>query len=488
MYCACPGRIRWGNGDIWKEFPAQEKARRCNHEELGNKKGMDAGKHCECAVRPGSLFYEQRISPGSVPLGAPPPGAPLVVSCEALESGRVSGPWGREQWRAMAGICTPDQPDGPAGPRALNETQLRHLVKTWVDLSSVDNYRRLYDKDGWLDEAFVNFVGAAPPDGKYARMNYQLIRSVHLFSTKPVIVVHFGMAAPLAWDPKEFPRLVVLHAAPLPNLPKRRFCFNKYRAMLVARVRTGIQLDSDQFVAPGVDALFRRAAEESSEDYPMPILPVHFLTNEQLPMWPKDEEKHRKNPIFTSRFCPGGEQGGKWRMNCSGVPLRWGHAHPTWTFWALPWLGRWLRRHLRDETLPAHPGRPDTALRVGDIPEDEALLNVGTWNDLGHKQWCKYDNVDPRDFYRLLKGDPAKSCGASRAQIVSDPRYHPQGAAVAFYTAHHAVDPDMSTKIIDELRQRHQQGTLPKPILFNGCFFADGKAMRDAFPGVRCII
>ncbi|CAK0875257.1 unnamed protein product [Prorocentrum cordatum] len=128
-------------------------------------------------------------------------------------------------------------------------------------------------------------------------MNYHLIPSVHLFATKPVVVVHFGMVAPLVWDPKEFPRLVVLHAAPLPNLPKRRFCFNTYRAMLVARVRTGIQLDSDQFVAPGVDALFRRAAGESFQDYPMPILPVYFLTNEQLPMWPQDEEKHRESPM-----------------------------------------------------------------------------------------------------------------------------------------------------------------------------------------------
>ncbi|CAK0867523.1 unnamed protein product, partial [Prorocentrum cordatum] len=65
MYCACPGRIRWGNDDVWKEFPAQEQARRCNNEELGTKPRMNAGKHCECAVRPGSLFYEQRVSPGS---------------------------------------------------------------------------------------------------------------------------------------------------------------------------------------------------------------------------------------------------------------------------------------------------------------------------------------------------------------------------------------------------------------------------------------
>lgn len=28
------------------------------------------------------------------------------------------------------------------------------------------------------------------------------------------------------------------------------------------------------------------------------------------------------------------------------------HAHPTWTYWALPFFGRWVRRHFRDERLP----------------------------------------------------------------------------------------------------------------------------------------
>lgn len=122
------------------------------------------------------------------------------------------------------------------------------------------------------------------------------------------------------------------------------------------------------------------------------------------------------------------------------VSTRWGHAHPTWTFWALPFLGTWspgladnrgswwsyplpniavghpwkvrgfslhasshrmcsdfpshvtrgfskyaprIRRHLRDETLPASAKVP--ALRVTDIDVDEDLLNIGTWEERGHK-------------------------------------------------------------------------------------------------------
>lgn len=51
-------------------------------------------------------------------------------------------------------------------------------------------------------------------------------------------------------------------------------------------LRRGIQLDSDQFVAPGVDELFQLAQREGSETYPLPILPVHFMRNEELPMFP----------------------------------------------------------------------------------------------------------------------------------------------------------------------------------------------------------
>lgn len=108
----------------------------------------------------------------------------------------------------------------------------------------------------------------------------------------------------------------------------------------------------------------------------MPILPVHFLRNEELPMCPQGKKQGVTmsggvSHVF-DRFCSLG------RCN---VTTRWGHAHPTWTYWALPFLGRWLRRHLRDETLEG-----PVPLRVSDIDVDEDLLNIGTWEEGGHKQ------------------------------------------------------------------------------------------------------
>ena len=108
---------------------------------------------------------------------------------------------------------------------------------------------------------------------------------------------------------------------------------------------------------------------------------------------------------------------------CKHHTMRWSHAHPTWTrggrgrleqeqqtqpasrtFYSLPFFGRWLRRHFRDETpsfllqqvMPWHsircsrsymrklPAVTDeagelAALAVAKIPEDEDLLNVATW-------------------------------------------------------------------------------------------------------------
>ena len=72
------------------------------------------------------------------------------------------------------------------------------------------------------------------------------------------MVVHFGGSAPAGWTPKRFPKMVLLHMGPLPVIGSlaRSFNFNKMRAMIIARIKVGVQLDADQFVAPGVDAIF----------------------------------------------------------------------------------------------------------------------------------------------------------------------------------------------------------------------------------------
>ena len=49
------------------------------------------------------------------------------------------------------------------------------------------------------------FAGA--PGSRHANMTEQLIRSVHLFSKHPIVVLHLGSRAPEHWTGKRFPRL-----------------------------------------------------------------------------------------------------------------------------------------------------------------------------------------------------------------------------------------------------------------------------------------
>ncbi|CAE8630094.1 unnamed protein product [Polarella glacialis] len=490
MYCQCPGRIRWGAKHTWKVFKAKSEAVKCVTETLGDPLPGFGGKTCECEMDTTSDFYRQSISPAILTEAAAKNSeALLVASCEMFEAARDGDAWDVQQWKAAKGFCSDRaKPDvSSAGPRSLDIEMLPKMLKAWVNEGFIENYQNLY-RGGWLEEAFVNFVAGAPTGGKWAKINEQLVRSVHVFSTRPVVIVHFGMSTPKEWDAKKYPRLVVMHAAPFPADSERRFDLNKFRSLLLSRVRTGIQLDSDQFVAPGVDALFQRVAEEITETYPMPILPVHFLLNEQLPMWPQKGQRGvtmsgGPSMVF-DRFCKG--------KRCPGVTTRWGHAHPTWTYWALPFLSRWLRRHLRDEVLPPLAGDPLTALRVSDIDADEDLFNIGTWEEHGVKQWCKFDVADPVEFKRVL-GDynPKSHCNGyyrSAPPIQADPIFHPKGAANVFYTAHHAVNPEVSEEYISELLERYEKGSLPPPIYYMGCWYKDGKELKKAHPAIKCLI
>ena len=83
----------------------------------------------------------------------------------------------------------------------------------------------------------------------------------------------------------------------------------------------------------------------------MPILPVHFLRNEELPMYPQGKKQGVTmsggvSHVF-DRFCSLG------RCN---VTTRWGHAHPTWTYgrcpsWADGSEGTCATRPWRDQCL-----------------------------------------------------------------------------------------------------------------------------------------
>lgn len=233
---------------------------------------------------------------------------------------------------------------------------------------------------------------AGAKDSKYEWQATNLIRSVSLFSARPIVVVVYGesFAPPLEW--REHPCVIVYRMRPIAG--RVSFNFNKIRSMVGARTLVGVQLDTDQIVFQGVDDLFAGTRLESTSQYPWPLLPVHSMSRDYHPQSPY------KVYAFTAYK-------GKHTM-------RWGHAHPTWSFWALAFLCDLLLERYRVEQritemqawnlLEAADRGLMEVLRSGArmqverkvqpqawMVEDEDMLNVNLWRDGAQKAWCKFD-------------------------------------------------------------------------------------------------
>jgi len=128
------------------------------------------------------------------------------------------------------------------------------------------------------------------------------------------------------------------------------------------------------------------------------------------------------------------------------------------------------------------------------VKEDEDLLNVGTWEDGGTKQWCKFDLPDPTEFRTVLNKQPVllngkRTCTQGMCgDVTGDSKYHKDGVAKVFYTAHHAVDPAQTKKYLDQLARTERDKTLAPPILFHSKFFSNSEELKKAFPDLTCII
>eukprot|EP00931_Biecheleriopsis_adriatica_P003123 TRINITY_DN10441_c0_g1_i1.p1 TRINITY_DN10441_c0_g1~~TRINITY_DN10441_c0_g1_i1.p1 ORF type:complete len:915 (-),score=172.48 TRINITY_DN10441_c0_g1_i1:42-2708(-) len=482
MDCQCASKMRWGEDGKWSVFEAPQEGsiytKRCNTQELGDPVPGDSAKHCQCLVKTGSGF-QNRLNPMLLTADtAEKAAAPLISSCEIIEAGRETEA-GAIQWHAVKPFCSESWENSAqllaalrAGPNMMNVTSRKKLMEARVDPRFAETYNSLERKDGWVPRAFVNYY-AGSPGSKHSNMTEQLVRSVHMFSKEPIFVYNFGSRTPEDWTPERFPRLVLVHAAPLDPYARRSFNFNKIRALLMSRVLVGVQLDSDQFVAPGVDYMFSMTQREITETAPMPVLPVHFYS-----FTPKDNPRD----VWWKRFCPDPPV-------CKAHSMRWGHAHPTWTFWSLPFYGRWLRRHFRDETLPA---KTDGSLKLGElrvssIPEDEDVLNVATWEEKGKKQWCKYDN-DYHEFKDLLQWKPDDGAQIALGDIAADAKFYPQGAAKSFFTAHNCKDPKATAAMLDEIERRWKQGTYPpSTITYKGRLWRSGQELHESHPDLPCI-
>lgn len=314
---------------------------------------------------------------------------------------------------------------------------------TWTD-----------DASEWLDEAYMTYIGfkqGAKGPNKYELAMFNLIRSVHMFSTRPIVLVIIGSYDPPAsW--RAFPNLIIYRMNPL--FKGLGFNFNKDRSMIGSRIIKGIALDSDQLVThTRLDDYFKASSQEITKEYPFPIAPVHFLSREP-----------------DTKAYPFPEEG----FPSVRRTMRWCHAHPTWTYWSVPFIHDILLIRMGAEEgkpvsvwkifkEPGYLGRKGSdmmqLLQLGQfgrvqlkfeiekwMSSDEPSLNACLWLVGATKTWCKMD-LEPKLF---LQQDNIHS------PHKPDPKWFPDGIPILFYSAHNTKNGTKGAILLDLIEKcRH---------------------------------
>mmetsp|Transcript_109547 Transcript_109547/g.212092 ORF Transcript_109547/g.212092 Transcript_109547/m.212092 type:complete len:409 (-) Transcript_109547:57-1283(-) len=370
----------------------------------------------------------------------------MVSDCDGMQAADVSSDWGRMQRQAASALCA---------------TPLHRMyMESWVDPRFLGNYRKTYGSDGWIEEAWVNYFKAMPNSIDFMRLTDGLIESIHRFSSRPIVLVNFG-AADAHFDPERFPRLVLLQARDVSKLGVS-FNFNKFQAALLSKVKVGVSLDSDMMMAtPMADSLFTRSREEITEAYPYPMLPVHFLDRDPVNL--KDYDGTGNYLVYQCDGCP-------------KPTMRWGQAQPTWTFWSLPFLGRWQASKLNSSRRQG--------VNTANIGEDEDLLNVALWTEGASKQWCMWQpgGVGFVSDNLYSEHSPGPHFNADRSRYV-------KGTPIAYYFGHAEKTPKKVEAALSFLESMKSK-PVPKVYFYDEKFYTEFTELAKANPEVPhlCIL
>ena len=259
-----------------------------------------------------------------------------------------ASPAGLLMWEGVRGVCDLHWSQMPEpGSNSLPNKEMTQAMQVFASAAFAENYRR-FSKEGWLRRAFVSYFNG-PPHGNQAQLMELLIESVHEFSVYPIVVLHMGLAIPMHWTPRVFPRLVIMSVKELPS--SVRLGATILQAALLSRTETGIFLSHDSLVLPGIDKLFGTIEAEVAGEHPWPLMPTHFL-----------DLKEGAGEGFWSHFCA--------NQSCPRQSMRWSQLGLSWTRFSLPFLGSTLRALFRDETLPVQA--PYEPLRLRSVGGAEA--------------------------------------------------------------------------------------------------------------------
>ena len=464
-HCDCRSDIRLGNNDTWHLISSSDRQSGpffCSGDVLPEIK--DADKHCEC-------LGQWARSRDSSPITA--------VSCKMFFEAREKTAFDRAQWSAVEGLCRDVASAMPSGPRQIclqNRTKL-------FSADVIPEFKQVMDQlteNGWFKEAYVSYVDGFH-DSPYVDMATELIKSVHYFSTRPIVVFVFGEFVPNAWTPKRFPRLVVLQSGFLPqeNYIYRSFNFNKIRAILLSKVKHGgVFLEADSWILPGADALFDTVQKHIEEKrYAFPLLPLHYKNV-------ISKSSGIGNSNWWSRYCPDPAK------PCPKQTMKFAQSLPIWNHRSLEFFGRWLGHHFRDQLLSpviVEGFLVAEKLRVGDVMEDDELLNIGLWEDGAEKQLCQFDQT-PSSLEPLLSWQHNENCLNCR-DADEDPRFYQDGSPSVFLTVHQAKNSTESAEYLENIRSKYVEGKWPpSSIVYKKKFWKSALELQKAYPELSCLI
>lgn len=206
--------------------------------------------------------------------------------------------------------------------------------------------RRIVNRTHYPKEAFITFTTSRQD---YVELLYVLLDSVHLFSTRPVIV--FSIDFDLIINYTRHSRVIV------ERIPRDECGSNiftcKLLAMVLSEVNYGVQLEVDSVVNYNIDLLF-----------------------DMLHVWPYDLPLAPKHPDDPKNYKYYMEE---YSVKHRSVPYM--HGTFVWTYRAYPFIRHVLTLMQKGAFMNANC--------------DETAMNIMLWKAKANHTLCKYDPYGP---------------------------------------------------------------------------------------------
>lgn len=223
------------------------------------------------------------------------------------------------------------------------------------------NTKRLDGQKYDLKEAFVTFTNFQQ---NYIELLDVLLDSVHLFSTRPIIV--FSVDFDLIINMTRHPRVYAKRISQKDCGPTIFAC--KLLAMILSQVNYGVQLEIDSVVNYNIDLLF-----------------------DMLHVWPYDLPLAPKHPHDPKNYGFYMEQ---YSVKYPSTPYM--HGTFVWTYRAYPFIRRVLKLMQRGAFMDANC--------------DETAMNILLWKAKANHILCKYDPYGPQYIEKYEKSLKAPLC------------------------------------------------------------------------------